>query len=1628
MILKLFRSCKPQRSTLKAPMRLSCLLALLLILLLPTKGAAQAVISEFMADNSTTIADNFGNFPDWIEIHNPSSQPIDLTDWSLTDNAADLTKWRFPTITLAPGEFRVVWASNLNLRDPAAPLHTNFALSKSGEYLALVRPDGTTIEHQFAPAFPPQETDGSWGLRFDSTVHVAASATFSYRIPSSISNPGPNWASPTFNSNTWATGPSGFGFGLTVPGITVRHVFKNGGIGGLTDAANLVLLPDSDPQVSSSATVVLPTVNILGEGADGRYGNNTPPPAGIGDQYAIRGTGFVQIITPGNYTFGLNSDDGGRIRINGNNVMVDDTFHGPQDHFGTISLSAGWHEFEIIMFEGGGGDCVEFFAAPGIRTSFDAAAFRLVGDVANGGLAAATLPNGTGSIIATNIQTAMSGRTSAYFRTTPAGSPGAATSLSLVMRANDGFAAFLNGNEIARDNTPQTLAWNSAAVTPLSTEASLQKRGFNVTSALPSLSAPSPLLAIQGMRTSTSDTGFLIIPELISGRIANDPGPALYAGNLATPGWINGPISSLGPVAEVSFSIQRGIFTAPVSLALTTTTPGATIRYTTNGSTPSATTGTLYTTPLTISSTTVIRAVAYKPDFDNSPVSTHTYLFPNDVITQSANGSAPPGWPSSSGTSQVLDYGMDPEIVNHANPQIGGQTQVKNALLALPSVIITTDLPNLFNIGGSRGIYANPYDRGISAERPASLEWINPPTLENTNGTSEFQINAGLRIRGGFSRSTDNPKHALRFLFRSEYGAAKLNYPLFGDQGASVFDKIDFRTSQNYSWSFLNDDQNTFLREESSRQAFLDMGQPGSHVRYVHLYINGQYWGLFNLDERTEADFAATYYGGTKEEYDVVKAEQDSNYTTQAVEGNIDAWNALWNLAKTHRANPTNQNYFRMQGLAADGVTPTADPVLLDADNLIDYLMTTFWTGNFDGATSAFLGNDRANNWSASRRRDNNPGQGFRFYVHDFEHSLFNVNEDRTGPFPSANESNFSYANPMFLHQDLTGNAEYRMRWADRAHRHLFNGGALTTQAWLDRVNTFATIVDTSIIAESARWGDAKNPIPKTRLTWQNARNDLLSYLPQRGPVVLNQLRNDGLYPSIDAPVPTPNSGAVAVNTPIAITGPPSAEIYYMPDGSDPRAIGGALRPGAQLYVSSTSSEELVPWSATGWRYLSPATNLGTTWRATAFNDTAWPTGTAEIGYGDGDESTAIPTPPNPKPAAAYFRKSFTISNLSEITSLNLSVEYDDSFAVYINGTRVAGNLPTNPASSLYFGSPIEDTIENFTLDATTLIAGNNVVAVEVHQSNETSSDLSMNLSLTANRQNSSTALVLNQPGITTLRLRAKNGATWSALQESVYQVSLIQPSPANLIISELSYNPPAPHDLAEFLELWNADPVSALDLSGARFTNGIDFTFPDGTTLAPNSRIILVRNAAAFETLYGTSIPIAGVFENNTALSNSGERIRIETSTGITLVDFTYGTSFPWQDYASDLGRSIVLTNPANPNSPDSWRPSATDFGNPSTSDSITLQPGQNLLTYALDGTSPTFDPSTGIFTIDRRLGADDVILIAEWSDNLTTWTQTGLTKVSETATSPNRSTLNYSLTPLPPTQAFLRLRITTP
>ena len=155
---------------------------LVLVASFVTAVRGDPLITEFMAANTKSFADADGEYHDWIELFNPDAAAVNLEGWSLTDDAADKVRWKFPAATLPAGGYLVVFASSKNRRDPAKQLHTNFSLAAEGEYLALVKPDGTTAVSEFAPKFPAQLEDISYGTTQPTTAGEAARIGY-FRTP-----------------------------------------------------------------------------------------------------------------------------------------------------------------------------------------------------------------------------------------------------------------------------------------------------------------------------------------------------------------------------------------------------------------------------------------------------------------------------------------------------------------------------------------------------------------------------------------------------------------------------------------------------------------------------------------------------------------------------------------------------------------------------------------------------------------------------------------------------------------------------------------------------------------------------------------------------------------------------------------------------------------------------------------------------------------------------------------------------------------------------------------------------------------------------------------------------------------------------------------------------------------------------------------------------------------------------------------------------------------------------------------------------------------------------------------------------------------------------------------------------
>jgi hypothetical protein len=509
-------------------------------------------------------------------------------------------------------------------------------------------------------------------------------------------------------------------------------------------------------------------------------------------------------------------------------------------------------------------------------------------------------------------------------------------------------------------------------------------------------------------------------------------------------------------------------------------------------------------------------------------------------------------------------------VVN--DPSYSGQ--IVSSLLSIPSISIITDLKNLFD--PASGIYVNATGHGLEWERECSAELIYP------DATPGFNVNAGLRIRGGWSRRDEFPKHAFRLFFREKYGNDKLRYPLFGDEGVDTFDKIDLRCEQNYAWS-NGSSNNSMVREVFSRDTQRDMNQPYTRSRYYHLYLNGMYWGLFQSQERSEANFAESYFGDNEEEYDVVKVNTENGYLVEVTDGSINSWQKLYTMCQKGFA--SNADYFKIEGKDENGKPVKGGEIMVDLDNLIDFMSVIFYTGNFDSPTSVFMQNKKANNFYAIDNRTDK-SKGFTFFIHDSEHALFDeahspgigLYEDRVNIGTRTDNlrmevSDLSKFHPQWLHFKLSANPEYRIRFADRAWKHFSDNGVFSPDSALKRLNKRINELDPAVVAESARWGDSKRTgTPYTRITnWIPEINKIRNnFIPLRTNIVISQLKQAGLYPMIEAPV-IKSQANILNETDIVFTSPfsiiignpnSSGTVYYTLNGTDPRKTGGGINTG----------------------------------------------------------------------------------------------------------------------------------------------------------------------------------------------------------------------------------------------------------------------------------------------------------------------------------------------------------------------------------------------------------------------------------------------------------------------------------
>jgi hypothetical protein len=526
-------------------------------------------------------------------------------------------------------------------------------------------------------------------------------------------------------------------------------------------------------------------------------------------------------------------------------------------------------------------------------------------------------------------------------------------------------------------------------------------------------------------------------------------------------------------VALPKISLDAALLDRPTHVTISTRTPGARICFTTDGSTPSEVNGDVYRGSIPIRHTTTLKVAAFHPDLAPTEVLTRSYIFPNDVSMQTGEG-FPTFWGYTNGQPVAADYRLSRAITE--NPVY--RKDLIAGLREIPTVSLVTTVSNLFD--PATGIYANPTKSGREWERAASMELIQP------DGRTGFQIDCGVRIQGGWNRRPEEcPKHSLRVVFKREYGATHLEFPLFGKAVPVRFETLVLRGGCNNTWLHWSGEERhrgDYIRDEWLRQTSGAMGIQSARGFFVHLYLNGLYWGVYNLTERPDASLAAAVNGGTAEDY-------DSRNADKILSGDAKAWNAMFAIAN--------------RGLA-DDATYRAIAELLDLSAFSDYMLVNYYGANADW--------DRASNWYAARRR--NPPGKYQFYVWDGERTLEN---------PADNTMDFDDdLSPSRLFHKLNENAAFRKLFAERARLHCSPGGALDPAIASARFAGLSKTINDAIVAESARWGAYRRDVHQYKTGpyelytrddhWKPEIERLLEdYFPRRTKEFTAQLKKRGI-------------------------------------------------------------------------------------------------------------------------------------------------------------------------------------------------------------------------------------------------------------------------------------------------------------------------------------------------------------------------------------------------------------------------------------------------------------------------------------------------------------------------------------
>lgn len=798
------------------------------------------------------------------------------------------------------------------------------------------------------------------------------------------------------------------------------------------------------------------------------------------------------------------------------------------------------------------------------------------------------------------------------------------------------------------------------------------------------------------------------------------------------------------------------------------------------------------------------------------------------------------------------------------------------------------------------------------------------------DGVPAYAGNSGLRIRGRSSASF--PKKQYKFELWTEEEVEQ-NVNLLGMGGES-----DWVLSAPYT-------DKSLMRNLLTFRLWGAVGNTSLDGRFVELFLNSDsddalsedddYLGIYVLTEGITIDDDRVAIDkpeddGTGSGYIIEMGNADSQEFTTRGSGRSTAFRHKdpnrRDLNSQQRAWIVNQIESFENGLFADDFKDPASgrhySELTDVDSQVDYKLFREWTRNFDGGSTFFY-------TAADGALTMGP-------LWDYNWALGNVNYAEGGDLPGYRTEGWN--------RSFTANVNGWASWWLRMEEDV-DWWQLVADRWFElRNSTLASsnvakeidAIADLLSAEAVERNFAKWPVLgkftvisppgyRERTTYQSEVDYLKEWIVER----MAWMDQQFLAPPVVHIEEVGNAKQVTMQS-------TEGNVYYTADNSDPRSLGGAISDTAVQFPGGAIDSVLVGEPAP-CRYHVPLDGaLGNDWQLQDFDDSLWEAASGGIGFETAGGTLEAAIDHNVQAemlgvnASLYARYSFDIDRLPlVINGLSLSVRYDDSVVVWLNGIEVTRDDERSPAEiewnsnatgSRRDAAALEWIITDITDFSNLITAGRNVLAVQVMNTSAGSADMMLDVRLGLNQTVVDEPLTIDES--TLLHARTFKDDQWSAPRKVYVSVGEAAPNKDNIVVSELMFHPGAPTESEilsgyddensfEFIELRNiaSSPVS---ISGLAITGGVQFDFSsaDQYSIDAGGYALIVRNTVAFEARYGAGLPVIGDYSGR--LSNSGEMIALVDADGVELLPITYDDS--WYVDADGSGHSLVLVDDSVP------------------------------------------------------------------------------------------------------------------